>query len=89
MKGLLLVVKVGIKVKNIWLVEGDYDIDCKIDGIGVMKLKLEFVKKVWLGIGCDTSARIDLIRALVLNWKEIIWFIVLFLVFVNSCYIVL
>lgn len=45
-KGFLLVVKVGIKVKNICLVDGDYDIDCKIDGIGVMKLKLEFVRKV-------------------------------------------
>jgi protein PhnA len=41
-----LVVKVGTKVKNIRLVEGDHDIDCKIDGIGAMKLKSEFVKKV-------------------------------------------
>ena len=40
-----LVVKVGTKVKNIRLVEGDHDIDCKIDGIGAMKLKSEFVKK--------------------------------------------
>jgi protein PhnA len=39
------VVKVGTKVKNIRLVEGDHDIDCKIDGIGAMKLKSEFVKK--------------------------------------------
>ena len=39
-------VKVGTKVKNIRLVEGDHDIDCKIDGIGAMKLKSEFVKKV-------------------------------------------
>lgn len=38
-------VKVGIKVKNIRLVEGDHDIDCRIDGIGAMKLKSEFVKK--------------------------------------------
>jgi protein PhnA len=40
-----LVVKVGTKVKNIRLVDGDHDIDCKIDGIGAMKLKSEFVKK--------------------------------------------
>ena len=39
-------IKVGTKVKNIRLVEGDHDIDCKIDGIGPMKLKSEFVKKV-------------------------------------------
>lgn len=44
-KGTSLVVKVGTKVKNIRLVEGDHDIDCKIDGIGPMKLKSEFVKK--------------------------------------------
>lgn len=45
-KGTSLVVKVGTKVKNIKLVDGDHDIDCKIDGIGAMKLKSEFVKKV-------------------------------------------
>ena len=45
-KGSSLVVKVGTKVKNIRLVEGDHDIDCKIDGIGPMKLKSLFVKKV-------------------------------------------
>ncbi|MGD9808945.1 MAG: zinc ribbon domain-containing protein YjdM [Deferribacterales bacterium] len=44
-KGTSLVVKVGTKVKNIRLVDGDHDIDCKIDGIGAMKLKSEFVKK--------------------------------------------
>lgn len=44
-KGSSLVVKIGTKVKNIRLVEGDHDIDCKIDGIGVMQLKSEFVKK--------------------------------------------
>ena len=38
-KGSSLVVKVGTKVKNIRLVEGDHDIDCKIDGIGTMGLK--------------------------------------------------
>ena len=40
------VVKVGTKVKNIRLVEGDHNIDCKISGIGAMQLKSEFVKKV-------------------------------------------
>lgn len=44
-KGSSLVVKVGTKVKNIRLVDGDHDIDCKIEGIGPMKLKSEFVKK--------------------------------------------
>jgi protein PhnA len=40
------VVKIGTKVKNIRLVDGDHDIDCKIDGFGAMGLKTEFVKKV-------------------------------------------
>ena len=44
-KGSSLVVKVGTKVKNIRLSDGDHDIDCKIDGIGAMQLKTEFVKK--------------------------------------------
>lgn len=44
-KGSSLVVKVGTKVKNIRIVAGDHDIDCKIDGIGAMQLKSEFVKK--------------------------------------------
>ncbi|MEF3193091.1 MAG: alkylphosphonate utilization protein [Halothiobacillaceae bacterium] len=44
-KGSSLVVKMGTKVKNIRLVEGDHNIDCKIDGIGPMSLKSEFVKK--------------------------------------------
>ncbi len=44
-KGSSLVVKIGTKVRNIRLVDGDHDIDCKIDGIGAMKLKSEFVKK--------------------------------------------
>lgn len=44
-KGSSSVVKVGTKVKNIRLVEGDHDIDCKIDGFGPMQLKSEFVKK--------------------------------------------
>ncbi|MBU1281988.1 zinc ribbon domain-containing protein YjdM [Pseudomonas sp. NPDC079086] len=45
-KGSSLVVKVGTKVKGIRLCDGDHDIDCKIDGIGAMKLKSEFVRKV-------------------------------------------
>lgn len=44
-KGSSLVVKVGTRVKNIRLVDGDHDIDCKIDGIGPMKLKSEFVRR--------------------------------------------
>jgi len=45
-KGSSQVVKVGTKVRNIRLVDGDHDIDCKIDGIGQMGLKSEFVKKL-------------------------------------------
>ena len=45
-RGSSSVVKVGTKVKNIRLVEGDHDIDCKIPGIGSMGLKSEFVKKI-------------------------------------------
>ncbi|MCU7837166.1 MAG: alkylphosphonate utilization protein [gamma proteobacterium symbiont of Taylorina sp.] len=45
-KGSSSVIKVGTKVKNIRLVEGVHDIDCKVDGIGAMKLKSQFVKKV-------------------------------------------
>jgi protein PhnA len=37
--------KVGTRVKGIRLVEGDHNIDCRIDGIGAMALKSEFVKK--------------------------------------------
>ena len=44
-KGSSSVVKVGTKVKNILLIEGDHDIDCKIEGFGPMQLKTEFVKK--------------------------------------------
>ena len=46
LKGASMVLKVGTKVKNIRLIEGDHDIDCKIDGIGAIQLKSEFVKKV-------------------------------------------
>ena len=44
-KGTSQVVKVGTKVKNIRIVDGDHDIDCRIDGVGPMKLKSEFVRK--------------------------------------------
>lgn len=44
-KGASSALKVGTKVRNIRLVEGDHNIDCKIDGFGAMKLKSEFVKK--------------------------------------------
>ena len=44
-KGTSLVVKVGTKVRNIRIVEGDHGIDCRIDGIGAMQLKSEFVRK--------------------------------------------
>ncbi|ATM86752.1 zinc ribbon domain-containing protein YjdM [Yersinia massiliensis] len=44
-KGSSSTLKIGTKVKSIRLVEGDHNIDCKIDGFGPMKLKSEFVKK--------------------------------------------
>lgn len=44
-KGSSSSIKIGTKVKNIRLVDGDHNIDCKIDGFGAMKLKSEFVKK--------------------------------------------
>ena len=44
-KGSSAVVKVGTKIKIIRIVDGDHDIDCKIDGVGAMQLKSEFVKK--------------------------------------------
>ncbi len=44
-KGSSSVLKIGTKVKSIRLVDGDHNIDCKIDGFGAMKLKSEFVKK--------------------------------------------
>ncbi|WER49858.1 zinc ribbon domain-containing protein YjdM [Cupriavidus sp. WKF15] len=46
LKGSAGVIKMGTKVKNIRLVGGDHDIDCKIDGFGAMSLKSEFVRKV-------------------------------------------
>ncbi len=45
-KGSSSTLKQGTKVKGIRLVEGDHNIDCKIDGFGAMKLKSEFVKKI-------------------------------------------
>ena len=44
-KGSSLVVKVGTKVKILRLIDGDHNIDCKVDGIGAMQLKSEFVIK--------------------------------------------
>jgi protein PhnA len=46
-KGSSLVVKIGTKVRNIRLIDGTggHDIDCKVDGVGPMQLKSEFVKK--------------------------------------------
>ncbi len=44
-KGASGAIKQGTKVKNIRLVEGDHNIDCKVEGFGPMKLKSEFVKK--------------------------------------------
>ena len=44
-KGSSSSVKIGTKVKNIRLVDGDHDIDCTIEGFGAMSLKSEFVKK--------------------------------------------
>jgi protein PhnA len=46
-KGASAVVKLDNKVRNTGLVEGDHDFDCKVDGIGAMQLKSEFVNKVW------------------------------------------
>lgn len=45
-KGTSSTLKIGTKVKSIRLVDGDHNIDCKIDGFGAMKLKSEFVKKI-------------------------------------------
>ncbi|MGL5244856.1 MAG: zinc ribbon domain-containing protein YjdM [Sarcina sp.] len=45
-KGASSALKKGTKVKNIRLVDGDHNIDCKIEGFGAMQLKSEFVKKI-------------------------------------------
>ena len=44
-KGSSSIAKMGTKVRGIRLVEGDHNIDCRIEGIGQMGLKSEFVKK--------------------------------------------
>lgn len=44
-KGATSALKVGTKVRNIRLVDGDHDIDCRIEGFGAMQLKSEFVRK--------------------------------------------
>ena len=44
-KGAPKALKAGTKVRGIKLVEGDHNIDCRIDGFGAMALKSEFVKK--------------------------------------------
>ncbi len=45
-KGSSSALKMGTRVKNIKLVDGDHNIDCKIDGFGAMSLKSEYVKKI-------------------------------------------
>ena len=47
-KGSSTVIKVGMKVRGIRLIDGvgDHDIDCKVDGVGQMQLKSSVVKKV-------------------------------------------
>lgn len=45
-KGSSSAIKIGTKVRNIRLIDGDHNIDCKIDGFGAMQLKSEFVKKI-------------------------------------------
>jgi protein PhnA len=44
-EGTLSTLRIGTKLKNIRLVGGDHDIDCKIKGFSGTKLKTEFVKK--------------------------------------------
>ena len=44
-KGSSITLKMGTKIKNIRLVEGDHDVDAKIDGASFM-LKSCFLKKV-------------------------------------------
>lgn len=45
-KGTSSVIKIGTKAKSIRLIDGDHDIECKLEGFGAMKLKSEFVKKI-------------------------------------------
>lgn len=44
-KGAPKALKAGTKVRNIKLVDGDHNIDCRIGGFGAMALKSEFVRK--------------------------------------------
>ncbi len=44
-KGSSLVLKVGTKAVIKRFVDGDHDIDCKVDGAGDMMLKSQFVKR--------------------------------------------
>lgn len=44
-KGSSKAIKAGTKVKNIKLISGDHNIDCKVDGFGAMGLKSIFVRK--------------------------------------------
>ena len=43
-KGSSTTLKAGTRIKKIRLVDGDHEIDCKVDGMGVM-LKARFLKK--------------------------------------------
>jgi len=43
-KGSSVTLKAGTKIKGIRLADGDHDVDCKVDGMGVM-LKARFLKK--------------------------------------------
>lgn len=45
LKGTSKVLKCGMKSKPIRLVDGDHEIDCRMDGISIA-LKAQFVKKV-------------------------------------------
>jgi protein PhnA len=45
-KNTSLVLKVGTKIKNIKIVEGDHNVDCRVEGIGPMSLKSKYLKKV-------------------------------------------
>ena len=43
-KGSSTVIKMGTRVTNIKIVDGDHDLDCRVDGMKIM-LKSEFMKK--------------------------------------------
>jgi len=45
-KGSTKTVKVGTKIKNIFVQDAEYPITCKIEGFGTVRLKMDFVKKV-------------------------------------------